>query len=122
QLPVASSQCPAASFQVASSHPRRTWHVARGAWLSSPCVHFEMRVLLERGEGNEHFTAFGGQPLFSATIGPLTPHGGNQLLQVVRRRASAERPAQIGTGARVQAHEPNAIRGEAAPVAGLAER
>src|SRR5688572_13532673 len=80
-----------------------------------------MRILLQRGERNQGFAGRQAEPFLGAAIGALRPDGLNQPQAIVRRRAGAERPPQVGSGARVEAHQPDAVGGQPAAVAIPAE-
>ena len=62
-----------------------------------------------------------GQPLLRPAVAARRPGGADQGPQVLARGARAQRLAQVGAPRGVEAEVPDAVGGEAAPVAGPAE-
>ena len=89
--------------------------------LPSSGVHLQVGVLLQSGDGNEDVAALDGEPFFRPAIRPLCPHGGDELPQVVARGSRAQGTPEIRAGARVEAHQPDAIGRQAAAIARLTE-
>jgi hypothetical protein len=80
-------------------------------------MHLEMRVLFERGEGDQHIAALERETLFGSTVRALRPHRPDQLLEVVGGRAGSKGAPQIRARPRVQAHEPDPVCREPASIA-----
>src|SRR5690606_29689059 len=89
---------------------------------SAAGVHLEVRILLQRVQRNQRRLTVETEALFGASIGSERPDGSDQLAQFLSRRAGAERTTEVGAGGGIEAEEPDAIGGEAGPIAGRAER
>jgi len=81
-----------------------------------------MRVFLQRRQRNQRCASADDEPLLGAAIGALRPDGSNQLNEIVAGRAGAERPAQVSSRGRVEAHQPDTVGGQAAAIAVPAKR
>ena len=71
---------------------------------------------------NQGRLAIHAQTFLRAAIGADGPHGRDEPLQILARRAGAQGPSKIGPGRGVQAEQPDAVGRQAAPIAGRAER
>ncbi len=98
----------------------------QGGWgdrsLTTPRVHFEVRVLLEDAQGDVAAAPADREPFFGAAVGAAFPDRANQVEQRLARRAGAQRAAQVRAVLRVQAEQEHAVGGEPRAVARAAER
>src|SRR5258705_6731637 len=89
--------------------------------LPSARVHLEVGVALELADLHEGAPAGRRQPLLRSAILPSLPRGADEGQQLLARSARPQRLAQVRAARRVEAEVPEAVRGEAAAVAGPAE-
>jgi len=85
-------------------------------------VHFEVRILSKFFDPDEDAAVACGGAQLRATICARAPNGRNARGKFLSRSARAQHLPQIDPGLRVQAHIPEAVRGQAAAVATAAER
>src|SRR5258706_1198452 len=89
--------------------------------LPSARVHLEVGVALELADLHEGAPAGRRQPLLRSAILASLPRGADEGQQLLARSARPQRLAQVRAARRVEAEVPEAVRGEAAAVAGPAE-
>src|SRR5215218_4434251 len=91
------------------------WRIGRSTrLLAAPGVHLEMRVALQGGDRNQRLAGRCTETLLGAAVGAHRPHRRNQMRELFPRRPFTQRMAEIETAARVEAEQPQAVRGQAA--------
>src|SRR5258706_917595 len=89
--------------------------------LPSARVHLEVGFAVELDDRHEGAPAGRRQPLLRSAILASLPRGADEGQQLLARSARPQRLAQVRAARRVEAEVPEAVRGEAAAVAGPAE-
>src|SRR5258706_2274342 len=84
-------------------------------------MHLEMRILLQILGRDERGTLAQAQTLFRAAVAALAPPRLDQVGEPLVAGAGAQRAAQVGAVQGVETEVPDAVRREAAAIAGTAE-
>src|SRR5438874_7062857 len=85
-------------------------------------MHLPVRIGAQRVDPVERATIRDAEALLGPAIGAALPGRPDERGEVLVARAAAQRRAQIHAPTGVEAREPRAVRGDAAAVAGAAER
>src|SRR4029078_10484063 len=102
--------------------PNNKRQPATGNRLPASRVHLEVRVALQRGDRDEDLARGGGRAFFGAAVRAHRPDRRDETRELFARGAFTQRTAQVEAAARVEAEQPQSVRGEAAAIAGGAER
>jgi hypothetical protein len=95
---------------------------AAGSRLTSPRVHFQVGVLPELLDSDQHPSRRQILAFFCAAIGSLRPLAHDEGLDLFPGAAAAERFPQIRSFLSIKAQVPDPVCGQATPVAASAER
>src|SRR6266702_5649643 len=99
-----------------------TWRGGQGVRSPAPGVHLPVRIGAQRVDPIERAAIRDAEPLLGPAIGAALPRRPDERRQLLVARAAAQTLAQIDPARRVQTQKPRAVRGDAAAVAGAAER
>src|SRR6266699_976662 len=99
-----------------------TWRGGQGVRSTPPRVHLPMGIGAQRIDPVERAAIRDAEALLGPAIGAALPRRPDERRQLLVARAAAQTLAQIDPARRVQTQKPRAVRGDAAAVAGAAER
>src|SRR5438477_1038654 len=99
-----------------------TWRGGRGVRSAAPGVHLPMGIGTQRVDPVQRAAIDHPEALFGSAVGAALPCCPDERRQLLVARTAAQRRAQIDPATGVQTQEPRAVRGDAAAVAGAAER